>query len=81
MSHKVYFYRKDVIATNEELIELVNRLEVLNDSIIGVMEYYAKLEQHFKEPIDSNKLKILINNSNKRLLELIDEFYKVINNH
>lgn len=47
----------------------------------ATLEFYDKLEQHYKEPTDSNKLKVLIRNVNGKLLEIIDCFYKIINNH
>ncbi len=62
-----------------DLVQTINKLEVISDTITGTLEFYTKVEEHFKESTDSNKLKIFICNTNEVLSKIIDEFWTIIN--
>lgn len=63
----------------KDFTQIINKLEVVSDTITGTLDFYKKTEEHFKEPIDSNKLEIFIRNLNDNLSEIIDEFWSIIN--
>ena len=67
------------IETSKELVQIINKLEVIYDTIEGIIELYNKMEEHFNEPVDSNKLKLFILNVNTTLGEIINEFLAFIN--
>ena len=62
-----------------DLVQTINKLEVISDTITGTLEFYTKVEEHFKESTDSNKFKIFICNTNEALSKIIDEFWTIIN--
>ena len=67
------------IVKDKELVQIINKLEVLVDTITGTLEFYNNMEKHFNEPTDSNKLKIFITNQTEELSKLLNEFYSFLN--
>ena len=62
-----------------KIIEKLNKLEVINDTLVGTLQYYEKIEDHFKEPTDSVKLKLLIKNTTQELEKIINDFFAILN--
>ena len=62
----------------EELIEIAIKLEVLSDSITGILDLYDKIEEYFNEPTDSTKIKVFIKQANIELLTLVDSLRMII---
>ncbi len=63
----------------KELVQLINKLEVISDTITATLDFYIKIEESSNVATDSNKLKIFINHTNEKLIKLINDLWIFVN--